>query len=79
MVFCHSQNTCRNCSLEQAIFQTSARTGKPLTEQFCIPCVKKVMGGSIPPRKLTSFSEDVDQLRGASSVTESGLDGSFLV
>ncbi|OWZ14086.1 hypothetical protein PHMEG_00012487 [Phytophthora megakarya] len=76
------QNICRRCSLEQRIYQTSARTGKPLTEMFCIPCVKKVVGGLPSPRKITSFSEDFDTRRGDSSITDSGPDdpnGSFLV
>ncbi|KAG7384909.1 hypothetical protein PHYPSEUDO_002130 [Phytophthora pseudosyringae] len=76
------QNTCRHCSLKQSIYQTSARTGKPLTEYFCITCVKKVVDGFPPPRKLTSFSEDIDRNRGGSSISNSGPDASnapFLV
>ncbi|KAG2820291.1 hypothetical protein PC129_g1407 [Phytophthora cactorum] len=76
------QNTCRNCSLEQKIYQPSGRTGNPLTENFCIPCVRKVVGGFPSQRKLTSFSEDFDRGRGGSSITDSGPDdsnGSFLV
>ncbi|KAG1708741.1 hypothetical protein DVH05_022366 [Phytophthora capsici] len=73
------QNTCHRCSVEQAIYQTSARTGKPLTENFCIPCVRKVVGGFPPPRKLTSYSDDFDRTGGGSSITDSILDGSILV
>ncbi|RLN43822.1 hypothetical protein BBJ28_00006078 [Nothophytophthora sp. Chile5] len=63
------------------IFQTSTRTGKPLTEHFCIPCVKKVTGDMLLQRKMT-VDDDTRETRAESSVSDSGADdtvNAFLV
>lgn len=57
------------------MFKTSSRTGEPLTERFCVPCVKKVSSVARDPSKMAgvegmqgraTVSTDTDVTRGSS-------------